>query len=297
MNNFSSGHFKHQTANDKGFTLVELLVVISITALLMGVLIPCLAKSRSQARQLVCSSNIRQLFIANCGYSTENDDFYVIAANDICGKNLHRWHGVRDNLNEEFDPLRGPLVGYLQDGKIKRCPDFRKDKEFFSQAGQTGGNFEAGCGGYGYNDQYIGGRYDLYGMLEGPKSSAQSMAVKKPGQTVMFTDSAYYQSTNEGNAYIEYSFCHPPFWQWYIEFINSLPTGISVSGIDGRPDPTIHFRHKGFTTVSWVDGHVSKETMDLSAAYITHAVMPQEQTAEKALGWFGPDNNNFFDLK
>jgi prepilin-type processing-associated H-X9-DG protein len=65
----------------------------------------------------------------------------------------------------------------------------------------------------------------------------------------------------------------------------------------GRPNPSIHFRHRGFTNVCWVDGHVTKETMDLSAPYITHAVMDDEETAKNALGWFGPANNRLFDLK
>ena len=54
------------------FTLVELLVVIATMALLVAILVPSLQNSRRQAKAVLCSSNIKQLFFGLAMYETEN---------------------------------------------------------------------------------------------------------------------------------------------------------------------------------------------------------------------------------
>ena len=56
----------------KGFTLMELLVVMVIIALLVGLLLPALGRAREEARKTQCRSNLRQIGLAMTMYCSDN---------------------------------------------------------------------------------------------------------------------------------------------------------------------------------------------------------------------------------
>jgi len=262
----------------KAFSLVELLVVISVVGLLMAILMPALGAARSQARAAVCQSNLRQLVLANIGYTNENDGFYVPAASDLWETNSgnHRWHGVRDD--GPFEPLKGPLAAYLANGKVKECP---QRVNFVS-------GFEQGCGGYGYNMAYIGSRLWESGITTMAAYKAayarttRVTEVARPSETLMFADCAMSWLDNGRARYLEYSFAEPPFTVY-----NGKPmTSFYLS-------PSIHFHHRDWANIGWTDGHIDSRRM----AEFKDSNVYGVNSADMKLGWFEPIDNTPFDLK
>jgi|GEM_PF-3916877 len=68
----SHGSLPHRNC---GFTIVELLVVISIVSLLIAILVPALARARDMALTIKCASNEKQVLTSLFGYAADNYNY------------------------------------------------------------------------------------------------------------------------------------------------------------------------------------------------------------------------------
>jgi prepilin-type N-terminal cleavage/methylation domain-containing protein/prepilin-type processing-associated H-X9-DG protein len=79
----------HLFRRSRGFTLVELLVVIGIIALLIAILLPALNRAREAAAGVQCLSNMRQVALTLTMYTNEHNGAVPMASGSFAGDGHH----------------------------------------------------------------------------------------------------------------------------------------------------------------------------------------------------------------
>ncbi|MFQ5490505.1 MAG: type II secretion system protein [Phycisphaerae bacterium] len=113
---------RNLAAGRRAFTLVELLVTISIIALLMAILLPSLRRARWQARRAVCQSNLRQIAIAWHAYLQDHNDAFYQWPNAQINYGGRQGATNRYQTDKPLNPYFGEPLRAHTGAEVFRCP-------------------------------------------------------------------------------------------------------------------------------------------------------------------------------
>jgi prepilin-type N-terminal cleavage/methylation domain-containing protein/prepilin-type processing-associated H-X9-DG protein len=226
------------------FTLVELLVVITIIAVLLAVLMPSLGKAKEMTKRMKCGTNLHQLMLAWLMYADENSGMAMPAKDynkyNTATGHIQFWNGhwVTDNSKSGggyLIPEEGYIWKYAPHGKLNACPSLRKDM-ILDDHGQLG---------YGYNFRYLSSQDDAKTGSVYITRWTKLVRITQPSRKVAFADCA----RNKKNTALGFPqemtpFLDPPRQQY----------------------PSFQGRHSETGNVAWIDGHISVEKPVLSRA-------------------------------
>ncbi len=251
------------SARTKGFTLVELLVVVAIIALLVSILLPAMGQAREAARRVVCSSQNRGVITSMLAYANSNEDFLHEAPNgnyQCDGEYADVILPSYNSKNEAFYPRHSQAywgVAYEEYGAPKevfRCVS--KKWNFNNWSVRTGAAKQEWIE---YSD-YTLNRYvcstDPRDYPEEPqKNRPKTTYFRRPSDTVVFHDGGESTSEHNGDSYYKIEGDSMNLGQWRVKEITDPA---NYKGIIRE-----YWRHDHSSNIVWLDGHVSvlKETL------------------------------------
>ena len=102
------------------FTLIELLMVITILAILFAILLPTLYRVREKTNRVICLNNFKQYYSGVLLMAKDNDGYLMDGS---VGSNTIHWLGSKAYT---------PLKEYLVDLSVTDCPNYNYDSTFVS---------------------------------------------------------------------------------------------------------------------------------------------------------------------
>jgi prepilin-type N-terminal cleavage/methylation domain-containing protein/prepilin-type processing-associated H-X9-DG protein len=223
---------REMSRSSHGFTLVEVLVVIGITAVLMSLLLPALFHAGASSRSMKCQSNLRQLHAMAEMYSMRSDGRYPVAVR------YERPNGVFTTIawDWQFVPGEPATLGSLwrnviDPGEVQQCPECF-DASTFGNDPYTG---------YNYNTTFIAGEAVFpnvgWGSVRPGLPRAQWRRVET---TALFGDGGWSGGANK--------FMRAPG--------NTVESSLVTVYAGGQA-----FRHGGSTNICYLDGHTESSAV------------------------------------
>ena len=83
----------------EGFSLIEILVAVTIISVLIGILLPALARVRRQAQMILCVNNQRQAVGGANFFALDNDESYPLSIARVGTDTVWSWGPTRESLS------------------------------------------------------------------------------------------------------------------------------------------------------------------------------------------------------
>lgn len=162
-----------------GFTVIEILVVVSILLILAGLLQPVLARAKGDANRSSCAGNLRQLGVAISLYTSDFDHAFPSGMHDYirpsCAYISEPDLRARCDSASVFEAILEP---YIKDKAVYRCPSdygFTLIEFYEFESRQVPTSFLTTGSSYLYND-------DLY------QSDRPDFSLPRPSETNLISD-------------------------------------------------------------------------------------------------------------
>lgn len=160
--------------SSRGFTLLEILVVVAIIALLVAVLVPTLAQARRQAQTIMCAANLRTSGMGVNYYAQADGDRYPSGGwwAEVSRVYMQRLSAGKRFVEEEGQP---PSWGMNQTVEFYNCPDDPIRHPTASLRQNVAG-------------ELVKTRYRISYTMNGFIGRYKLSEIKRPGTTFMLTD-------------------------------------------------------------------------------------------------------------
>ena len=213
--------------SQRGFTLVELLVTISIISLLATILAPGLAAARAMARSANCLANLKGLGATMATYHAANRESFwrcTMPDHPEPGVTTYFWGTNTDPVDADASPFMKFCDGNLA---LLWCPSM----DWGSYVPQ--GNVSEPTTTYGYNSWCLDPASFVWDFTRSPK---KVLALSRPADLFVFADAAMAWSPGGVSIFQNSTHLEPVTGPWMSQ-------------------PTTHFRHRGKTNALCADGH------------------------------------------